>query len=46
MNLNQTCIMIANGDLRIAANQGTWSTQLRAEQEITRAIRAYLQKGD
>jgi hypothetical protein len=29
--------MIANGDLRIAANQGTWSTQLRAEQEITRA---------
>ena len=33
----ETCIMIANGDLRLPANQQTWSTQLRAEQAIANA---------
>jgi hypothetical protein len=34
----ETCIMIANGDLRLPANQGTWSTQLRAESAISDAV--------
>ena len=35
--MHETCIIIANGDLRLPANQQTWSTQLRAEQAIADA---------
>lgn len=39
--MKQSCIMIANGDLRLPANQGTWSTQLRAEQAVVRAAASF-----
>ncbi len=36
--MKPTCIMIANGDLRLAANQGTWATQVKAEQAVADAV--------
>jgi hypothetical protein len=36
--MQETCIIISNGDLRIPANQGTWPTQLKAEEAIINAV--------
>src|SRR5688572_18179463 len=35
----QTVILIANGDLRLSANQRCWTAQVRAEEAVMDAIR-------
>ena len=34
-------ILVANGDLRLAANQKCWPAQERVEQAVTEAIRSF-----
>lgn len=35
--MKATCIMVANGDLRLAANQDTWAAQAKAEAAVVNA---------
>lgn len=37
---HRTAILIANGDLRLSANQTCWPAQLAAEEAVTRALQA------
>ncbi len=37
--MTSTVLMVANGDLRLSANQATWSAQLEVESAITAAVR-------
>ena len=39
--MKQSAFLIANGDLRVPANQQTWPAQLRAEQAVTDALRRF-----
>src|SRR5439155_8728179 len=38
-NMSEAVILIANGDLRLSANQRCWAAQARAEEAVTAAIR-------
>jgi hypothetical protein len=37
----QTVILIASGDLRLAANQTCWTAQSRVEEAVTKAVRTF-----
>jgi hypothetical protein len=39
MGMPETVFLIANGDLRLSANQRCWAAQARAEEAVTNAIR-------